>query len=129
MKQTFFLLLTILILASTACRFTASDSTPAPDSVSSTLPAPKVDSLPTTVPYKTIAGIDPDLLSLDIHAPGGACPGAGGQEDRSKEGAQACESIEHGHSLIFRASASNVSNHMPSSKARSFQPGSRRSSR
>lgn len=28
-----------------------------------------VDTISTTVAYKTIAGIDPDLLSLDIHAP------------------------------------------------------------
>jgi len=29
-------------------------------------------SLPTTVAYKSVAGIDPDLLSLDIHAPASA---------------------------------------------------------
>lgn len=56
---------TILLLVSLACRFTTSDSTPMPM-------IEPVETLPTTVAYKTISGIDPDLLSLDIHAPANA---------------------------------------------------------
>ncbi|MBI5294517.1 MAG: alpha/beta hydrolase [Chloroflexi bacterium] len=70
MKKHLFLLM--LLLASLACRFSASDSTPAPVSPTPASSTPTVSPLPTTIAYKTIPGIDPDLLSLDIHAPADA---------------------------------------------------------
>jgi acetyl esterase/lipase len=60
--------LLLLLLATLACRFSASDSTPAPAAPIPASPTLIVAPLPTTVAYKTIEGIDPDLLSLDIHA-------------------------------------------------------------
>jgi len=65
-------LLLLLLLVSLACRFSASDSMPAPDTPTQASPTLIVSPLPTTVAYKTIAGVDPDLLSLDIHAPANA---------------------------------------------------------
>ena len=65
-------LLLLLLLVSLACRFSASDSMPAPDTPTQASPTLIVSPLPTTVVYKTIAGVDPDLLSLDIHAPANA---------------------------------------------------------
>jgi len=62
----------VLLLLSLACRLTASDSPPAPDSPTQASATPTTLSLPTTVAYKTVAGIDPDLLSLDIHVPADA---------------------------------------------------------
>jgi acetyl esterase/lipase len=73
MKMTRLVLpLSILLLLSFACRPTASDSPPTPDSPTQASATPTTLSLPTTVAYKTIAGIDPNLLSLDIHAPADA---------------------------------------------------------
>jgi acetyl esterase/lipase len=72
----------MLVLMLLACRFSASDSTPAPmaepvesQSSPTSLPATLVEpigTLLTTVAYKTIEGVDPELLSLDIHAPANA---------------------------------------------------------
>ncbi len=72
----------MLVLMLLACRFSASHSTPAPmtepfesqpspTSLPATVVEP-VETLLTTVAYKTIEGVDPDLLSLDIHAPANA---------------------------------------------------------
>ncbi|NWF63015.1 MAG: carboxylesterase family protein [Chloroflexi bacterium] len=63
------LMILLLFISGLACRFTASDSAPAPATPTQAFPTLTVSSLPTTVAYKTITGIDPDLLSLDIYAP------------------------------------------------------------
>jgi carboxylesterase type B len=62
----------LLLLSAASCRFSASESTPAPGSPTQTFPAPTADSLLTIVSYTTVQGIAPDLLSLDIHAPANA---------------------------------------------------------
>lgn len=70
--------LPILFILSLACRLTASDAPPAtdlsPQGGTPTQATPTLTTLPlpTTVAYKTVAGVDPDLLSLDIHAPADA---------------------------------------------------------
>ncbi len=74
-----------LLLTSLACRFSATpavepvetavepvETPPAPAAPTQASPTLIVSPLPTTVVYKTIAGVDPDLLSLDIHAPANA---------------------------------------------------------
>jgi pimeloyl-ACP methyl ester carboxylesterase len=66
------MLLTSLALLSLACRFSASDATPVPAAPTQASPTLIVSPLPTTVAYKNIEGVDPDLLSLDIHAPANA---------------------------------------------------------
>jgi len=73
MKMTRLVLpLSILLLLSLACRLTASDSPPVPGTPTQSSPTPTTLLLPATVAYKTVADIDPDLLSLDIHAPADA---------------------------------------------------------
>lgn len=73
MKMTRLILpLSVLLLLSLACRLTASDSPPAPDTPTQASATPTTLLLPTTVAYKTVAGVDPDLLSLDIYAPADA---------------------------------------------------------
>ena len=68
----------LILILSLACRLTASDAPPAtdlsPQGGTPTQATPTLTTLPlpTTVAYKTVAGVDPDLLSLDIHAPADA---------------------------------------------------------
>jgi len=65
-----------LALASTAgCGSSSTGAAPTSPSSSATSPTRGCVSQarPTTVAYETIAGVDPDLTSLDIHAPASAC--------------------------------------------------------
>ena len=62
----------LILILSLACRLTASDSPPASGTPTQASATPTTLPLPATVPYKTVTGVDPDLLSLDIHAPADA---------------------------------------------------------
>jgi len=52
---------------------TTLDAAPATAAPATAAPQCARDGLPKTVAYDTIDGVDPNLLSIDIHAPAGAC--------------------------------------------------------
>ncbi len=65
--------LTLLaLILSLACRLTAAESAPTSVSPAQASSTPTAFPLSATVAYKAVAGVDPNLLSLDIHAPGDA---------------------------------------------------------